>query len=88
MASNLTSSASGSDISDEFEKETAALIAKLALDDLGEGAADSLPLDEEIVHKLQVKQYEEWLSVAEDAKLAKSIGDAQVTDAAYLESYV
>ena len=88
MASNLTSSASGSDISDEFEKETAALISKLALDDLGEGAADSLPLDEEIVHKLQVKQYEEWLSVAEDAKLAKSIGDAQVTDAAYLESYV
>lgn len=33
--------------------------------------ADSLPLDKEVVHKLQVKEYNEWFSTAEDARLAK-----------------
>ncbi|KAF8809863.1 hypothetical protein BYT27DRAFT_7222229 [Phlegmacium glaucopus] len=85
--------ASGSVINDDLDMETAALIAKLALDDLaevlgcrkGKARADSLPSDEEIAHRLQTEQYNEWLSIVEDAKFAKSIGDALVTDAAYLD---
>jgi len=76
--------------------ETAALIAKLALDDLadilgyrkGKGRADSLPSDEEIAHHLQTEYYNEWLSIAEDAKFAKSIDDALVADAAYLDAFI
>ena len=56
-------------IRDEFDVETAALVAKLALNDLADILpADCLPL--------------------EDAKLAKSIGDALVTDAAYLDAFI
>jgi len=83
-------------IEDELDIETAALIAKLSLDDLadvlscrkGKARADSLPSDEEIAHQLQTEQYNEWLSIVEDAKLAKSIGDALVTDAAYLDAFI
>jgi hypothetical protein len=79
--------ASGSTISDEFDTETVALMQKLALDDLADILpADSSPLDKEIVQKLQVKQYNEWLSIAEDAKLANGNGDTLMTDAAYFDS--
>ena len=88
--------ASSSTIDDELDMETAALIAKLALDDLaevmgsrkGKGRADSLPSDDEIAYQLQREQYDQWLSIVEDAKLAKSIEGALATDAAYLDAYI
>ena len=90
------SHASGSITDDELDVETAALIAKLALDDLadlmdsrkGKARADSLPSDNEIAYQLQSEQYDQWLSILEDAKLAKSIEGALVTDAAYLDAYI
>ena len=89
-------SASSSAIDDELDMETAALIAKLALDDLadvmvsrkGKGRADSSPSDDEIAFQLQREQFDQWISIVEDAKLAKSIEGALVTDAAYLDAYI
>ena len=89
-------SASCSTIDDELDVETAALIAKLALDDLadvmgsrkGKARADSLPSDDEIAYRLQSEQYEQWLSIVADAKLAKSIEGALITDAAYLDALI
>lgn len=77
-----------SDIDPVFEEETAKLIAKLTLDDLAHVLpADCFPLEEEIVRKLQIKEYNEWFSIAQDpAKLAKN-GDAPVTDTAYLDAF-
>ena len=50
-----------------FDTETEALIAKLAIDDLADILpADCLPL--ETVYKLQVQEYNEWFSIAKDAK--------------------
>ena len=83
--------AGGSAINDELEVETAALIAKLAHDDLmdfrkGKGRADSLPSsDGEIAYQLQIEQYYQWLSVVADAQLAKSIDG---TDDAYLDAFI
>ena len=82
--------------SGELDAETAALIAKLALEDLaevvksrkGKARADSLPSDEEIAYQLQSEQYNDFLSITQDAKLAKSIGDALVTDTAYLDAFI
>ena len=89
-------SASGSTINDELDMETAALIAKLALDDLadimssrkGKARADSTPSDDEIAYRLQSEQYDQWLSIVADSKLAKSIESALVTDAAYLDALI
>ena len=89
-------SASSSNIDYELDMETAALIAKLALDDLadvmgsrkGKTRADSLPSDDEIAYQLQREQYDQWLSIVEDAKLAKSIEGALLTDAAYLDAFI
>ena len=89
-------SAGSSTIDDELDMETAALIAKLALDDLadvmgsrkGKARADSLPSDDEIAYQLQREQYDQWLSIVEDAKLAKSIEGALLTDAAYLDAFI
>jgi hypothetical protein len=89
-------SASGSAINDELDVETAALIAKLALDDLadvmssrkGKARADSLPSDDDIAYRLQSEQYDQWLSILTDAKLAKSIESALITDAAYLDAFI
>ena len=89
-------SASGSTIDDELDIETAALIAKLALDDLadvmgsrkGKARADSLPSDDEIAYQLQREQYDQWLSIVADTKLAKSIDGALVTDATYLDAFI
>ena len=85
-------------INDELDVETASLIAKLALEDLadlmgprkGKARADSfkLPSDDEIAYQLQREQYDQWLSIVEDAKLAKSIEGALVTDAVYLDVYI
>jgi hypothetical protein len=88
--------ASGSSIIDELDAETAALIAKLALEDLaevvesrkGKARADALPSDEEIAYQLQSEQYNDFLTITQDAKLAKSIGDALVTDTAYLDAFI
>jgi len=88
--------ASGSAIDNVLDAETVSLIAQLALDDLaeilgsrkGKGRADSLPVDEEISYQLQSEQFNEWLSIAEDAKFAKSMDNALVTDAAYLDILV
>ena len=88
--------ASSSIIDDELDMETAALIAKLALDDLaevmgsrkGKARADSSPSDDEVAYQIQKEQYDQWLSIVVDAKLAKSIEDALVTDAAYLDAYI
>lgn len=77
-------------ICDESDIQTAAFIAKIlvALNDLADVLpADSFSLDEEIVHDLQIKEYNEWLSIAEDARLAKSIGDALATEA-YLDAFI
>jgi hypothetical protein len=73
------------------EEETAKLILKLALDDLADVLpADCLPLDEdlEMVLKIQAKEYNDWFSIVQDAKLAKSIDDALATDAAYLDAFI
>jgi hypothetical protein len=87
--SNLPSAITGSE---EFlNSETVALIVKLAHDDLADVLpADCFPLDEELVHEIQVVEYNKWFSIAQDAKLAKSIGDAlvTVTDAAYLDAFI
>ena len=88
--------ASSSTIDDALDAETVSLIAQLALDDLaeilgprkGKGRADSLPSDEEIAYQLQSEQFNKWLSIAEDAKFARSIDNALVTDAAYLDCLV
>ena len=91
-------SASGSEstINDELDMETAALIAKLALEDLadvmgsrkGKARADSSPSDDEVAYQLQSEQYDQWLSIVADAKLAKSIEGALATDAAYLDALI
>ena len=89
-------SASGSTINDELDLEMTKLIAKLALDDLadlmssrkGKCREDSIPPDDEIAYLLQCEQYNQWLSIVEDAKVAKSIDSALVADAAYLDAFI
>lgn len=75
--------------------ETAALIAKLALEDLQESAYGrrwgkskvGITLsDEAYAYQLQAQQFQEWLTVAEDARLAVSLNDASESDAAYLDA--
>jgi hypothetical protein len=93
---NHDHSHSASGINDELDVETASLIARLALEDFadimgsrkGKARSDSLPSDNEIAYQLQSEQYDQWLSIVEDTKLAKSIGDALVTDAAYLDAFI
>ncbi|KAF8963236.1 hypothetical protein BDZ97DRAFT_1039555 [Flammula alnicola] len=81
---------------DDLDAETSALIAKLALDDLeqvftgrkGKARADAPLSDEEYAYQLQSEQFKEWLSIAEDAKYARSLGVALTTDAAYLDALI
>ncbi|KAF8153879.1 hypothetical protein B0H34DRAFT_661873 [Crassisporium funariophilum] len=85
-------------VNDDFDLdiETSLLIAKLALDDLAElhgnrkgKARLGAPLsDVELAYQLQAEQYQELLFIAEDARYAKSVGDALTTDAAYLDAHV
>ena len=85
-----------STIDDGLDMETATLIAKFAHDDLadvmgsrkGKACVDSLPSDDEIAYQLQIEQYDQWLSIVEDAKLAKSIEGALIADAAYLDAFI
>jgi hypothetical protein len=84
-------SASGSTINDEIDGETAALIANLALDNLTDlmgSHGDFLPSDEAMAYLLQSEQLEQWLSIVADAKLAKSVDNALVSDADYLDASI
>jgi hypothetical protein len=86
---SLPDHSSGSATPEDFDPETAALIAKLALDDLSEFLpVDFLPLDKELVHNLQAKEYNEWYSIAQNAKITKSIVDTLMTDTAYLDAFL
>jgi hypothetical protein len=75
--------------------ETYALIARLALEDLeasygrrrGKSRVDSTPSDEEFALRLQAEQFQQWITVAEDAKMGNSLHEATEIDAAYLEAY-
>jgi len=80
----------------DIDAETSALIAKLALEDLdesfqgrkGKQRAD-LPLtDQEVAYQMQVAHYQQMLTAAEDAILAKSIAGAVTTDEAYLNAFI
>src|SRR6266545_1539110 len=74
--------------------DTAALIAKLALEDLesaygrqfGKSKVGAALSDEEYAYQLQAQQYREWITTAEDARLVVSLNDAYESDAAYLEA--
>ncbi|KDR78118.1 hypothetical protein GALMADRAFT_266649 [Galerina marginata CBS 339.88] len=83
-------------IQDGLDIDTAALIAQLALEDLeevfqgrkGKSRADSPLSDEECAFQVQYEHYKQLLAIAEDAKLARSIGDAVAADAAFLEASI
>ena len=80
---------------DDLDAETASLIAMLALEDLeeamnarkGKARANSQPTDEELAYQLQSQQYQAWLTITEDQKFAKSIGDALTADTALLDAF-
>jgi len=86
----------GDPVLDDLDAETASLIARLALEDLdeainsrkGKARAGFQLTDEELAYQLQSQQYQAWLTVAEDSKFAKSIGDALTADANYLEAFI
>jgi hypothetical protein len=75
--------------------ETHALIARLALADLeasygrrwGKSRVGSTPSDEEFALRLQAKQFRQWITMYEDAKMASSLREASQLDAAYLEAH-
>ena len=78
---------SGTSIGDKLDVETVALIAILALDNLADlmgsrkskARADSLPSDDEIAYLLQCEEFDRWLSIVVDAKLAAAYLDAFTT---------
>ncbi|CAA7264021.1 unnamed protein product [Cyclocybe aegerita] len=78
----------------DIDVETAALIAKLQLEDIedslsrrkGKGRARAVLSDEEYAIQVQREQYEELLTVAQDAKIAASLRGAVETDIAYIEA--
>ncbi|KAF9528770.1 hypothetical protein CPB83DRAFT_298045 [Crepidotus variabilis] len=80
----------------DLDYETAALIAKLAMEDLdelrgqgkGKARANAPLTDEEYALQLQSQQYQELLTSTEDARIANSLREASATDAAYLEALV
>lgn len=83
-------------VNDAMDAETAALIAKFALDDLEEAASAGkgksradMPLsDEEYAYQLQSQNYQQWLTVTTDAMYAQSLDGAMATDAAFLEAAI
>ena len=84
-------SASGSNVNDEIDAETAALIANLTLDNFDDvmgSFGDSLPSDEAIAYLLQCEQFDQWISTVADAKLARSIDSALVDDDTYLDASI
>jgi len=82
------------DESTDIDAETAALVAKLALEDLetvygrrhGKSRVGGAVSDEEYAYQLQAQHFQEMLTRAEDAKIAKSLRDAVATDSAYVEA--
>lgn len=87
---------SSADYDFDFDFETSALIAQFALEDIeqtltarkGKSRVDAPLTDEEFAYQLQLESFQQLLAVSEDAKLAKSIGDAVSADAAYLEAFI
>ena len=77
-----------------IDLETAALIARLALEDLesyygrrwGKSKVGVALCDEAYAYQLQAQQFQEWLTAAEDARLAVSLDDASESDAACLDA--
>ncbi|KAF9528767.1 hypothetical protein CPB83DRAFT_297952 [Crepidotus variabilis] len=80
----------------DLDYETAALIVKLAMEDLdelrgqgkGKARANAPLTDEEYALQVQSQQYQELLISTEDAIIAKSLQEASATDATYLEALV
>jgi hypothetical protein len=78
-----------------IDLETHALIARLALEDLeasygrrwGKSRIESPSSDEELALRLQVEQFRQWITMAEDANMANSLREASEVDAAYLEAH-
>lgn len=78
-----------------YDLETNALIARLALEDLeasygrrwGKSRVGSTPSDEEFALRLQAEQFQQWITMAEDAKMDNSLYEASEIDAAYLEAH-
>ena len=81
---------------DAIDAETAALIAKFAIEDLEEAAATgkgkshaNAPLsDEQYAYQLQSQNYQEWMAVTTDGMYAQSLDGAMTTDAAFLEAAI
>lgn len=79
-----------------MDPDTAALIAQFALEDLEEvftlqkgKSRENAPLsDAEYAYKLQSENFQEWLTISEDARYAKSLSNALSTDSAYLEAAI
>jgi hypothetical protein len=78
----------------KVDYETSVLVARLAIDDLenvygrrwGKSRAGAPLSDEEYAMRLQMEQFQEWITTEEDARLANSLREASSTDAAYLEA--
>lgn len=78
---------------DGIDAETAVRIAQLAIQDMdvlfaaqkGKLRVDAPASDEEYALQLQAESFREWLSVAQDAVFARSLGGALQTDAALLD---
>lgn len=78
-----------------IDLETYALIARLALEDLeasydrkwGKSRFGSVPSDQEFALRLQAEQFQQWITLADDAKMANSLREASTIDAAYLEAH-
>lgn len=80
----------------KVDYETTALVARLAIEDLenvygrrwGKSRAGAPLSDEEYAVRLQMEQFQEWITIEEDARLANSLREASSTDAAYLEALI
>ena len=78
---------------DGISAETAVRLAQVAIQDMdalmapqkGKLRADAPVSDEEYALQLQAESFREWLSVAQDAVFARSLGGALQTDAALLD---
>lgn len=81
---------------DDIDADTAALIAKLYLEDLediyrsrkGKARADAPLTDEEHATQAQQRYFEQLMAAAEDEKLARSIGTAVEMDQEYLNAFI
>lgn len=75
--------------------ETHALVARLTLEDLeasygrrwGKLREGHTPSDEEFALRLQAEQLRQWISIAEDARMAISLDTACENDASWLDAH-